>query len=187
VDLLLIKNLNPIRFGRGDLDLFSSASHDRNPLHLSEAHARRTPFGEPVACGVLGVLRTLGGVAARRADELEDIAVNFRHPLFLGVDYRLDVDPGKRGRFQATISDGGRPMLTATFVDRSKEGRPLAQHLPGGPGDDSGHRGLRRPPGVRPGETVEEPAPPLSLMVAPGELGGFGQTGGDRLAKAAGS
>jgi acyl dehydratase len=54
-----------IRFTPEDLELFSRASHDRNPLHLSDEYARRTPYGGRVVFGVLDGLTAKGSIGAR--------------------------------------------------------------------------------------------------------------------------
>ena len=45
-----------ITFTQADVELFSALSHDHNPLHVDSNYARRTPFGECVVYGILGVL-----------------------------------------------------------------------------------------------------------------------------------
>lgn len=42
-----------IRFEEQDLNDFSSASGDVNPLHLSPDYASRTAYGQPVVFGAL--------------------------------------------------------------------------------------------------------------------------------------
>jgi acyl dehydratase len=41
-----------VRFTADDVDMFAQASHDFNPLHLSDIHARKTPYGERVVFGI---------------------------------------------------------------------------------------------------------------------------------------
>ncbi|MEL7232057.1 MAG: MaoC family dehydratase, partial [Pseudomonadota bacterium] len=36
-----------------DIDLFAEVSGDRNPLHMDEAYASQTPFGQRIAHGAL--------------------------------------------------------------------------------------------------------------------------------------
>ena len=76
-----------LRFETGDLDLFSQASHDRNPLHLSETYARKTPFGERVVFGVLGALCCLAERDTFQDCALSSIDVHFVEPIFVGTDY----------------------------------------------------------------------------------------------------
>src|SRR5215217_2692807 len=78
-------------FTKQDLALFSSASRDRNPLHISETYARCTPYGEPVVFGILGALATLGQLTDRTAMALQSVALEFRNPMIVGVNYRIEV------------------------------------------------------------------------------------------------
>ncbi len=121
------------RFDRSDLDLFSAASHDRNPLHLSETYARRTPYGEPVVYGVLGGLAALAHTAERSLLAVSGISMTFRHPLFTGVDYRIEVDAAPSEADRVRIFDGQRLLMTvATSLGGSAAHRamPLASVKP---------------------------------------------------------
>jgi len=134
-----------IHFDREDLDLFSAASHDRNPLHLSEAYARKTVHGEPVVFGILAALAALGGQVERREQPLRSAVLTFRKPLYVGLDYRAIADVKKAGQMRVAIEDGGRPQLTATFTfehpaDRAAVGEftgtaPLVEPVCQGPED----------------------------------------------------
>ncbi|HWI60804.1 MAG TPA: SDR family NAD(P)-dependent oxidoreductase, partial [Symbiobacteriaceae bacterium] len=79
-------------FTQADLDLFCAASHDRNPLHRSPEYARRTAFGQPVVYGVLGALAGLGALPGRPGERLAGLTLEFMHPLFVGVEYRVQTD-----------------------------------------------------------------------------------------------
>jgi len=78
-----------IRFSAEDLALFASASHDRNPLHLSAAYARKTPFGQQVVYGALGALACLRSVHPPRGQRLAAMAIHYINPIFLDVEYQL--------------------------------------------------------------------------------------------------
>jgi len=114
-----------IRLAREELELFSAASHDRNPLHLSESYARKTPFGRPVAFGMLGLLACVGRSAPRAEHALERIKVDFPNPLFPGTDYRLELRE-EEGRVRYHLRDGRRSVLTATAEYRSAEPGTMA-------------------------------------------------------------
>ena len=103
-------------FDRADLDLFGAASHDRNPLHLSDAYARRTPYSERVVYGVLGAIAALANAAERPGSALSSLNITFRHPLFAGVDYRIEVDESADGMDRLRILDGRRLMMTAAMT-----------------------------------------------------------------------
>ena len=69
--------MDTIRFERADLDLFSAASHDRNPLHLCDQYARRTAYGEPVVFGIFGALAALGCLGNRWGQPLRSAGARF--------------------------------------------------------------------------------------------------------------
>jgi len=117
-------------FSRDDLELFSVASRDRNPLHLSEAYARRSPFGEPVVFGVLGALACLGR-SSPRAGRLESAVLEFPNPMLVGVPYTLQVSEDSPERLAVRLVDGRRLLvrLTARF-GAAAEGGALATEGP---------------------------------------------------------
>jgi NAD(P)-dependent dehydrogenase (short-subunit alcohol dehydrogenase family) len=122
----MAKPVGRVAFDRADLDLFGAASGDFNPLHLSDGYARRTPYGERVVPGVLGAMAALASGAERPELGLSNVNMTFRHPLFVGVDYRVETDDqiNERGRFR--IFDGQRQMLTAALTfDRALAHRSL--------------------------------------------------------------
>ncbi len=103
-----------IRFDEGDLDLFAAASHDVNPLHRSGDYARRTAFGERVVFGVLGALAALGRLQPREGRVLAKLSVEFAGPMFIGVDYAVDVDESSPDRAKVKLRDGRRVLLRLT-------------------------------------------------------------------------
>jgi len=103
-----------IRFTRQDAELFSAASHDTNPLHLSESYARKTAYGEPVIFGVLGALAALGRLHDRPGLALSDIVLEFRNPLYVGIDYLVEEGETTAGRTQLKVYDAGRLAMTIT-------------------------------------------------------------------------
>jgi NAD(P)-dependent dehydrogenase (short-subunit alcohol dehydrogenase family)/acyl dehydratase len=106
-----------VRFSPADVDAFAAASHDVNPLHVSEAYARSTPFGRRVVHGMLAALACLGRLPDRPGERLERLAVEFKSPLFAGVPYRIEVSD-KGARSTVRICDGRRVALrlVADFV-----------------------------------------------------------------------
>ena len=103
-------------FTREDLKLFSAASHDRNPLHISEEYAHTTPYGEPVVFGVLGALAALGQLPDRQRMVLASVSLEFRNPMTLGVNYRIEVSATSTQQSLAKIYDAERLMMKATFT-----------------------------------------------------------------------
>jgi NAD(P)-dependent dehydrogenase (short-subunit alcohol dehydrogenase family)/acyl dehydratase len=106
-------------FSADDLELFSSASHDRNPLHTSADYARKTPYGNRVVFGVFGGLACLGELNSRPDFHLSGITLDFIHPMFMGIDYTIKIDDEDPRGATAKIYDGRRLMLkmTATFAE----------------------------------------------------------------------
>jgi NAD(P)-dependent dehydrogenase (short-subunit alcohol dehydrogenase family)/acyl dehydratase len=106
-----------VRFSAADVDGFAEASHDVNPLHVSEVYARSTPFGRRVVHGMLAALACLGRLPARPGERLARLLVEFKSPLFADVSYRVEgSDEGARSTVR--ICDGRRVALrlVADFV-----------------------------------------------------------------------
>ncbi|MEV8129124.1 SDR family NAD(P)-dependent oxidoreductase [Streptomyces sp. NPDC085944] len=92
------------------VEVFARASGDRSPLHMDEAYARRTSFGQRVVHGALGVLHTLAALP-EPADGRVPVALRarFHAPLFIGQDYTVVTGPGSEHRVR--VFDGARPLL----------------------------------------------------------------------------
>jgi NAD(P)-dependent dehydrogenase (short-subunit alcohol dehydrogenase family) len=108
--------MNTIRFTPADLDLFSSASHDRNPLHLSDEYARRTPYGGRVVFGVLNGLMALGRVHDRPGRVLSRVEFEFFDTALLGINYQVDTSANSDAEATVRVMDGTRPVLEAVFT-----------------------------------------------------------------------
>lgn len=124
--------MTTFRFTEEALDLFSTVSRDTNPLHMSEDYAWRTAFGSRVVFGMLGVLHGLGHI--RRAQDLvvDRLTVDFLSPMFMGVNYAIEMDDETADQVTVRISDGGRILvrLTAGFtqVERPRFHEDAAAH-----------------------------------------------------------
>lgn len=103
-----------VRFSTADLDLFSTASHDRNPLHMSADYARRSPFGQRVVHGVLGALAVLAHTPAPPGRRVEQITLEFQRPIFIDTDYEVS---------DGSLMDGSTTLL-----------KTEVQFVPGKPG-----------------------------------------------------
>lgn len=103
-----------------DLLLFSEASHDRNPLHLSAAYSRQTAYGQNVAFGILGALAALGQLEDRPQKTLKKIVLDFPNPMFPGISYRAETREGEPDKAGARLYDAGRIVcsLRAEFQPR---------------------------------------------------------------------
>ena len=105
--------MNTIRFTADDLKLFSAASNDKNPLHLSEEYARRTPYGSRVVFGALDALTALAIVPDMPGRVLSGIELEFFDTAFLGVDYAVEIHEEEDGQTTLRVMDGVRPILEA--------------------------------------------------------------------------
>ena len=102
---------NYLRFSMDDLKLFSQASHDRNPLHLSQNYCRKTPFGQPVVFGVLCGIASISYLPKKYSYIASDISMEFFGPIFLDVDYRVEIQE-KNSRFVSiSVADGSQQLL----------------------------------------------------------------------------
>lgn len=102
-----------IRFTPEDLELFSRASHDRNPLHLSEEYARRTPYGGRVVFGVLDGLAAMGTIPDRPGQVLSSVEFEFFDTALLGIDYSVQIRENSETEVAVQVMDGRRPVLDA--------------------------------------------------------------------------
>jgi NAD(P)-dependent dehydrogenase (short-subunit alcohol dehydrogenase family) len=109
-----------IRFDREDLDLFSTASHDRNPLHLSDEYARRTPYGGRVVFGVLDALKALAILPGRSGASLSSVELEFFDTALLGIEYSVQRAENSPTENTLRVMDGRRPVLEAIVTFKSE-------------------------------------------------------------------
>ncbi len=100
-----------VRFSQQDLELFSTASGDRNPLHMSVDYARRTAYGKPVVFGCLGALACAGRIPVPAASTISWVQAEFLRPMFVGVTYRVETSEAD-GYLAARLLDGSIPVVT---------------------------------------------------------------------------
>jgi acyl dehydratase len=123
-----------------DVVNFAGISGDYNPLHLDHEAARSTPFGRPIAHGLLGLAMASGLAShAPRVRTLAFLAIlewSFLEPIFFGDTLRVvsevvKVEPRARGRRgvvtwrRSLVNQRGAVVqqgITQTLV----EGRPRA-------------------------------------------------------------
>jgi NAD(P)-dependent dehydrogenase (short-subunit alcohol dehydrogenase family) len=103
--------MNMIWFTAEDLDLFSAASNDKNPLHLSEEYARLTPYGSRVVFGVFNALTALAAVPDRPGRVLSSIELEFFDTALLGVNYAVEIHEDDEAHTTLHVMDGVRPIL----------------------------------------------------------------------------
>lgn len=102
-----------IRFAPEDLEQFSRASHDRNPLHLSDEYARRTPYGGRVVFGVLDGLAAMATIPDRSGQLLSSVEFEFFDTALLGIDYSVQIRENDERELAVQVMDGRRPVLEA--------------------------------------------------------------------------
>ena len=105
----------PISFTEQDLALFSQASGDRNPLHLSSEYARSTAYGQPVVFGCLGALAALGHIHLPAGWSVTSLEAEFLRPMFLSVEYRIETSE-KEGKWGARLFDGSIHTLSVSVT-----------------------------------------------------------------------
>ncbi len=90
-----------------DVVHFAALTGDHNPIHVDHEAARQTPFGRPIAHGLLGLSFAAGmASAAPRVDTLAFLAIlewAFHKPIFFGDTIRVlsrieALEPRARGR-----------------------------------------------------------------------------------------
>ena len=111
-----------LRFSEADVALFSLASHDVNPMHIKALYSRRTTFGQPVVFGMLGCLAAASNLPDRQGMILSGVSAMFHGPLFVGVEYQLEVQNKGRAQSKAIIRDAGRIIAAITY--RFEPGEP---------------------------------------------------------------
>ena len=128
-----------VRFSPVDLEAFSEASGDRNPLHVSDDFARRSPFGRPVVFGVLGALSCIGHFPERPGFDLSEISLTFPSPMFTGADYELEIDASDPTTTKAYIREGRTiaVQMVAAFTINGSGNNPTS-------GEAAGTGGLLR-------------------------------------------
>jgi acyl dehydratase len=90
-----------------DVVQFACLTGDFNPLHVDREFARSTPFGQPIAHGLLGIsyVAGLGSHSPRMAtlSFLKILEWNFLQPIFFGDTVHVEteilaMEPKARGR-----------------------------------------------------------------------------------------
>ncbi len=116
-----------------DIQAFADVSGDRNPLHMDEAYAATTQFGQRIAHGALTasyISGILGNNLPGPGAIFTDLNMRFRRPVFIGdvVTVRAEVsekqDRGNRVTLAVSCQVGGKNVITgeAKVVAPSREG-----------------------------------------------------------------
>ena len=95
---------------------FAELSGDFNPLHVDDAYAKKTPFGQRIAHGMLAASISTGlgqdtGIFEGTTLALMEQTFRYRAPVFFGESIRLRRGHLRRGRSQGRGHRGGRRQL----------------------------------------------------------------------------
>lgn len=116
-----------MRLTKDDIEAFGHFSGDVNPMHVSESFARRTPFGEPIAHGMLGCIAALDEAVldiSHGVTGLREMEAQFPRPLFPQTTYRVSramtvsengADEGKAAA-RLSVFDGPHRCLDIALV-----------------------------------------------------------------------
>lgn len=110
-----------------DVELFAAASGDVNPLHVSAEYARTTPFGAPMAHGMLAALAIVDRLetsddAEAPASGVAELTVDFRTPLLPGVAYPVRTVGGRGAVRRVQVRDGERVCLALSVRPGAEPG-----------------------------------------------------------------
>ncbi|WNV78054.1 SDR family NAD(P)-dependent oxidoreductase [Bacillus atrophaeus] len=101
-----------VSISKESVELFSHASRDINPLHMSDEYARRSPFGERIVHGVLGLLYCLSECKPSQYRAFAKINVEFLHPIFMDKEYTVEVKYNSDSTY-IQLCDGHQVLLSA--------------------------------------------------------------------------
>lgn len=98
------------------VDAFADFSHDCNPLHLNTAYARKTPFGEPICYGSLGVIALLARLQKNCQVSIKELRANFIGPVFIGQTCQARIEPVDNHQIECSLSQGEKILLHCTII-----------------------------------------------------------------------
>jgi NAD(P)-dependent dehydrogenase (short-subunit alcohol dehydrogenase family)/acyl dehydratase len=142
-----------VSFAEQDVAVFSDASGDRNPLHLSPDYARRTPYGRPVVFGCLGALACLSRIHLPAGWSARSLEAEFGSPLFLGVRYRVETSE-KEGKWRARLFDGSAPVASVTVTAELSNGNETLEDIAAAPVFERGEAAIRQEGDIVPGLAI---------------------------------
>lgn len=104
-----------------DVQMFAKVSGDYNPIHMDDAYAKKTPFGQRIAHGALTasyISGILGNDLPGPGAVFTDLEMRFRRPVFIGatVTARAEItemnERGNRVTLKVVCSVEGKPVVT---------------------------------------------------------------------------
>jgi NAD(P)-dependent dehydrogenase (short-subunit alcohol dehydrogenase family) len=103
--------LHEVTFRTSDVELFTSISHDRNPVHIDPQYARRTPFGQCLVYGILGAMAAIREPLKGAPLRLKKFSAHFKRPIFTDVAYTAAIDVLSHGQLAVSLGKGGVEKL----------------------------------------------------------------------------
>ncbi|MEL6828755.1 MAG: MaoC family dehydratase [Pseudomonadota bacterium] len=104
-----------------DIEKFADVSGDRNPLHMDEAYAKQTPFGQRIAHGALTasfISGILGNDLPGPGAIFTGLSMRFKRPVYIGstVVVRAEIsellERGNRVTLTVSCSVDGKAAIT---------------------------------------------------------------------------
>jgi hydroxyacyl-ACP dehydratase HTD2-like protein with hotdog domain len=106
-------NSEHITFTKEDIDLFAEASYDWNPLHCDYSYSRKSPYGEQVVHGVLGILACMGKLVKENSNiTITSLRGKFFKPLFCDNQYNIMLNVLTDASAEIFILDGDTKLLS---------------------------------------------------------------------------
>jgi hydroxyacyl-ACP dehydratase HTD2-like protein with hotdog domain len=110
-------NNKGIVFTKEDIDLFADISCDKNPLHCNYIYARKSPYGEQVVHGVLGVLVCIGElIKENRNISITSMEGKFLKPMFCNIQYNIALKFLTDISAEIFILDGNTKLLSLRVI-----------------------------------------------------------------------
>ncbi len=106
-----------------ELKRFGESSHDKNPLHISETYARKSPFGSQVVYGVLGGITCLRHLQERPNHHLVSLKLDFSGAIYVDIPYKLEIHESTEKAI-ARIYDGRNLLLKLVAQFQTGHHRP---------------------------------------------------------------
>jgi NAD(P)-dependent dehydrogenase (short-subunit alcohol dehydrogenase family)/acyl dehydratase len=101
-----------IRLTNEQLLRFAESSGDRNPLHIDERFARRTPYGRRIAHGALVATAALGSANEEALLHATALELQFKKPVVPDEEYTVGVVETSEDKVRIDVVGGGHIALS---------------------------------------------------------------------------
>jgi NAD(P)-dependent dehydrogenase (short-subunit alcohol dehydrogenase family)/acyl dehydratase len=120
-----------LRLTEEHVQRFAAASGDRNPLHVDELFARRTPYGRCIAHGALVTIAALGSADPGALRHVRELDLRFRQPVFPEASYTVSCSEDDADRTQITVAAAGQVVAVISVIaDRAGPSLPAVGGAP---------------------------------------------------------